>query len=60
MVQVEGEGAGNCCFAEIFSCGAAGMCVVSMKGALVAFLTTGTAQFQRFFDNGRAVRCLLP
>ena len=31
-----------------------------MRGALVALPTFATAQFKRFFDCGRAVRCLLP
>ena len=33
---------------------------VSLRGAPVALPTFATAQFQRFFDCGRAVRCLLP
>ena len=39
--------------------GDAGVEVVSMKGAPVALPTLATAQFQRSFDTGRAVRCLL-
>ena len=31
-----------------------------MRGALLALPTFATAQFKRFFDCGRAVRCLLP
>ena len=31
-----------------------------MKGAPLALLTFATAQFKRFFDCGRAVRCMLP
>ena len=31
-----------------------------MKGAPVALPSFATALFQRFFDFGRAVRCLLP
>ena len=30
-----------------------------LRGAPVAMPTFGTAQFQRFFDCGRAIRCLL-
>ena len=32
---------------------------VSMRGAPVAMPTSATVQFQRFFDCGRAIRCLL-
>ena len=37
-------------------------CWCSLKGASLALPTFATAQFQfqRFFDCGRAVRCLLP
>ena len=34
--------------------------VVSLRGAPVALPTLSSAQFKRFFDCGRAVRCLLP
>ena len=34
--------------------------VVSLRGAPVSLPTFATAQFKRFFDYGRAVRCLLP
>ena len=34
--------------------------VVSTRGAPVALTTFATAQFKRFFDCGRAVRCRLP
>ena len=34
--------------------------VVSMRGAPLALPTFATAQFKRFFDCGRAVRCMLP
>ena len=34
--------------------------VVSMRGAPLALPTFATAQFKRFFDCGRAVRCLVP
>ena len=30
-----------------------------MKGARVALRTLATGQFQRFFDTGRALMCLL-
>ena len=40
--------------------GTAGAGIVSMKGALVSLPTRVTAQFQRFFDRGLAVRCSLP
>ena len=39
--------------------GNAGVGVVSMKGAPTSMPTFATAQFQRFFDCGGAVRCLL-
>ena len=34
--------------------------MVSLKGAFLSLPTFATAQFQRFFDCGRAVWCLLP
>ena len=40
--------------------GNAGVGVVSLKGAPFSLPSFATAQFQRFFDCGRAVRCLLP
>ena len=40
--------------------GDAGVGIISMRGAPVALPTFATAQFKRFFDCGRAVRCLLP
>ena len=40
--------------------GNAGVGVVSMRGAPLALPTFATAQFESFFDCGRAVRCLLP
>ena len=40
--------------------GNAGVGVVSLRGALISLPTFATAQFRRFFDCGRAVRCLLP
>ena len=40
--------------------GNAGFGVVSLRGAPLALPTFATAQFKRFFDCGRAVRCVLP
>ena len=40
--------------------GNAGVGVVSLRGALLALPTFATAQFKRFFDCGRVVRCMLP
>ena len=40
--------------------GNAGVGVVSMRGAPLALPTFATAQLKRFFDYGRAVRCMLP
>ena len=40
--------------------GNAGVGVISLRGAPLALPTFGTAQFRRFFDYGRAVRCMLP
>ena len=40
--------------------GNAGVGVVSMRGAPLALSTFAAAQFRRFFDCGRAVRCLVP
>ena len=40
--------------------GNAGVGVISMKGAPLALPTFVTAQCERFFDFGRAVRCMLP
>ena len=34
--------------------------VVSLRGAPLPLPTSATVQFKRFFDCGRAVRCLLP
>ena len=34
--------------------------VIRMRGAPVALPTFATAKFGRFFDCGRAIRCLLP
>ena len=38
----------------------AGVGVVSLRGAPLSLPTSATAQFRRFFDCGRAVRCTLP
>ena len=40
--------------------GQAGVGVISLRGAPVSLTTFATAQFKRFFDCGRAVRCLIP
>ena len=40
--------------------GNAGVGVVSLRGAPISLPTFATAQFRRFFDCGRAVRCLVP
>ena len=40
--------------------GNAGVEAVSMRSAPVALPSFATAQFQRFFDCGRAIGCLLP
>ena len=40
--------------------GHAGVGVVSMRGAPLSLPSSATVQFQRFFDCGRAVRCVLP
>ena len=40
--------------------GNAGVGVVSLRGTTVALPTFATAQFTRFFECGRAIRCLLP
>ena len=40
--------------------GNAGVGVISLRGAPLALPTFATAQFKRFFNYGRAVRCLLP
>ena len=37
-----------------------GLVVVSLRGAPVSLPTYATAQFKRFFECRRAVRCLLP
>ena len=40
--------------------GHVGVGVSSMRCALVSVPTLATAQFRRFFDCGRAIRCMLP
>ena len=40
--------------------GNAGVGVVSLRGAPLSLPTSATSQFKRFFDCGRAVRCLVP
>ena len=40
--------------------GHGGVGVVSLKGAPLSLPTSATAQFRRFFDCGRALRCVLP
>ena len=40
--------------------GSAVVGVVSLRGASLSLPTFATAQFKRFFDCGRAVRCLVP
>ena len=40
--------------------GNAGVGVVRLRGALLSLPTFATAQFKRFFDCGRAVRCVVP
>ena len=40
--------------------GNAGVGVVGLRSAPLSFPTFATAQFKRFFDCGRAVRCTLP
>ena len=40
--------------------GHGGVGVISLRGAPLSLPTFATAQFRRFFDCGRALRCLLP
>ena len=40
--------------------GNAAVGVVSLRGAPLSLPSDATAQFKRFFDCGRAVRCMLP
>ena len=40
--------------------GNAGVGVVSLRGAPISLPIFATAQFRRFFDYGRALRCLIP
>ena len=39
--------------------GSAGVGVISLRGASLSLPTFATAQFKRFFDCGRVVRCLV-
>ena len=39
--------------------GSAGVGVISLRGASLSLPTFATAQFKRFFDCGRAVRCMV-
>ena len=45
---------------ELSAEGNAGVGVVSLRGAPLALPTFATPGFQRFFELGRAVRCLIP
>ena len=45
---------------DSFHVGAAGVGIVSLQGALVTLPTSATAQFQKFYDQGTAVRRVLP
>ena len=40
--------------------GNAGVGAVSLRGAPLSLPTSATAQFKRFFDCGRTVKCMLP
>ena len=40
--------------------GSAGVGVISLRGAPLSLPTFATAQFKRFFDCGRVVRCMVP
>ena len=40
--------------------GSAGVGVISLRGAPLSLPTFATGQFKRFFDCGRAVRCMVP
>ena len=40
--------------------GSAGVGVISLRGASLSLPAFATAQFKRFFDCGRVVRCMLP
>ena len=40
--------------------GSAGVGEISLRGAPLSLPTFATAQFKRFFDCGRAVRCMVP
>ena len=64
LVGDAGVASRECAFTLVVSCqknvGNAGVGVISMRGALVSLPTFATAQFKRFFDCRRAVRCMLP
>ena len=65
---MSGQGLRGKCVASIWApasqdsshVGNAGVGVVSLRGAPLSLPTSATAQFKRFFDCGRAVRCMLP
>ena len=40
--------------------GAAGVGVIGLRGAPVTLPASATSQFQRFYDSGWALRCVLP
>ena len=63
MGEIEGKGLSSIwalACQESSHDGIAGAGGFSLKGALVFMPTFAIAQFQRFFDCGRAIRCLLP
>ena len=63
MVQASEKGLSSVwapAFQDSSHVGNAGVGVVSMWGAPLALPYFATAQFKRFFDCGRAVRCMLP
>ena len=61
--RLRGQGLASICAPacqESSHVGDTGAGVISMRGAPVALRTFATAQFKRFFDCGRVVRCMLP
>ena len=48
------------CLPGVLSRWSCGCWVISMRGAPVSLPAFATAQFERFFECGRAVRCMLP
>ena len=48
------------CFSDTTHVGHAGVGVDSLRGAPLSLPSFATAQYKRFFDCGRAVRCVLP